>query len=158
MQIIAIGKSSVERAGRVHCEAWRSSHAGFCTAEFLKTHTPRTQTKYLTAKLDGGAKIFMLTDCKQDVGIVSVCGDLIEDLYVLPQFQCRGYGTRLLLYALSLCGGAARLWVLGNNTRAAELYIRHGFEFTGASHALTATLSELEMRRQAAGQIKTQNL
>lgn len=45
--------------------------------------------------IDDGKKVFMLIDEKA-VGIVSVVGDLIEHLYVLPDQHRKGYGSELL--------------------------------------------------------------
>ena len=37
------------------------------------------------------------------IGIVSVTDSLIEDLYILPDKQNMGYGTKLLQFAVSQC-------------------------------------------------------
>ena len=72
-------------------------------------------------------------------------GNTIEDLYVLPQEQNKGYGTELLLFAIRQCPSQPVLWILENNRDAQRLYERHGFYLTGKSHQLSDTLSELEL-------------
>ena len=88
----------------------------------------------------------MCADGEKPVGIVSVEGDVIGDLYVLPDEQEKGYGTRLLRFAMGQCAGTPTLWVLDSNRRAMALYQRVGFRATGERHVLTDTLSEVEMR------------
>ena len=97
--------------------------------------------------LDHGARIFMLTE-DEPVGIVSVTGSLIEDLYILPEYQNRGYGTRLLHYAIRRCEGVPTLWILENNLDAGRLYRREGFRETGRRNMITDKLDEIEFSLQ----------
>ena len=48
------------------------------------------------------------------VGVVSVKECLIEDLYILPDKQKMGYGTKLLRFAIEQCTGIPTLWILGD--------------------------------------------
>ena len=141
--IIPVDETNVLQAAAVHATAWRDSHRAFCTPEFIELHTTDRQRKYLCDKIDGGTKVFMLVD-ERPVGIVSITGGLIEDLYVLPEYQHRGYGTRLLDWAVSCCMEIPTLWILDNNDRARYLYEKYGFHETGNVHQLTENLSEIE--------------
>lgn len=78
------------------------------------------------------------------IGIVSVTGNLIEDLYVLPDKQNRGYGTKLLQYAIEKATDIPTLWILENNIHAERLYRRMGFRPTGRIHSITDGLKEIE--------------
>ena len=63
---------------------------------------------------------------KQTMAATSITNGLIEDLYVLPELQRRGYGTALLDYVITLiCRGGITptLWILENNHEA-ERYNR----------------------------------
>ena len=91
-----------------------------------------------------GSRVYMLID-GTPVGIVSVTGSLIEDLYVLPEKQNMGYGTALLQYAIGQCAGKPTLWILENNIGAARLYRRMGFRKTGKTNAITDELNEVEL-------------
>ena len=86
------------------------------------------------------------------MGLVSVTESLIEDLYVLPRLQNRGYGSRLLRFAMARCSGRSVLWILENNEGARRLYERFGFQATGRSNRLSETLSELEFA--ASGEVR----
>ena len=141
--IIPVDKSNLFQAAVIHSVSWKESHRSFCTHDFTEMHTPDRQREYLSGKMNSGTKIFMLVD-EKPVGIVSVTGSLIEDLYVLPDMQNRGYGTKLLLYAMDQCGDTPVLWILENNTGAERLYQRMGFRKTGRKNPITDVLDEVE--------------
>ena len=138
-----VDNTTILQAAKIHSISWKESHRAFCTPDFIEKHTPERQRDYLQNKMNGGAKIYMLAD-EKPVGIVSVTGSLIEDLYVLPEMQNRGYGTELLRFAISLCTGIPVLWILENNTGARRLYLRMGFRETGRRHSITDGLDEIE--------------
>lgn len=76
------------------------------------------------AILDEGHIIaYML--CRGDAQLLDVMR-----LGVLPPYQGRGMGTRLLRRALEL-SESVMLTVVPTNTRALRLYHRHGFEIIG---------------------------
>ena len=146
MRFADVGEENLSAAGYVHSESWKESHRGFCSAEFVARHTPQAQTDYLRRELAAGKRIYMLLD-PHPVGIVSVWGGLIENLYVLPREQNKGYGTALLDYAVRHCEGTPTLWILNINQGAYRLYTRKGFHETGNRRQLNTQLSEIELAR-----------
>ena len=86
----------------------------------------------------------MLVD-EAPVGVVSVTDSLIEDLYILPEKQNMGYGTKLLKFAIGQCPDTPSLWILENNVNAERLYCRMGFAKTGRNNAITDKLDEIEL-------------
>lgn len=140
---LLVDDTTIEDAARVHSIAWQDSHKGFCSAQFTALHTPEQQKLYLQKKIDGGSAFYMLVE-DVPVGVVSVKENLIEDLYVLPECQNKGYGTRLLRFAMQKCTGRPALWILENNAGAERLYKRMGFRPTGAKTQITEKLSKIE--------------
>jgi len=141
--IESVNEGNVARAAAVHSAAWQASHKDFCSADFVARHTPERQETYLREKMQRGARIFLLSE-DRPLGLVSVTGSLIEDLYVLPEVQNRGYGTQLLRFAVRQCEGTPTLWILENNQNAARLYRRLGFRETGRVLRSSGALSEIE--------------
>lgn len=141
--IVPVNEANLPEAAAIHAASWQASHRAFCAPDFINMRTPERQLAYLRDKLNHGAEIWMLVD-EAPAGIVSVTGSLIEDLYVLPDRQNRGYGTRLLLFAVRRCPDLPTLWILENNTDAARLYRRMGFAETGRRSAITEDLDEIE--------------
>jgi len=145
--IVPITPKNLKDAALVHSLSWRESHRTFCTPAFVASHTPVSQEQYLKTELARGKKGFMLVDGGRSVGIVTVWGSLIENLYVLPSDYRKGYGTQLLLFALAQCEARPTLWVLSNNERALRFYLGHGFAKTGAVKPLSGALFEIELAK-----------
>ena len=120
--------------------------ADLCTPDFIAAHTTERQREYLRKKLETGSRIFLLTD-EIPVGLVAVTGNVIEDLYVLPDRQGRGCGTALLRFAIQQCAGMPTMWVLETNQRAARLYEREGFRPSGRVNRDNGPLAEIEYTR-----------
>ena len=144
MKIILVDKTKILQAALIHSIAWQESHRAFCAPDFIEKHTPERQREYLRSKMSDGTRVFMLVD-EKPVGIVSITGSLIEDLYVLPDMQNRGYGTELLRFAIGLCTAIPVLWILENNAGARRLYHRMGLRETGSRHSIPDGLDEIEL-------------
>ena len=144
MRFVEVTELNIADAGRIHSESWKESHRSFCSAEFVEKHTPAAQSEYLRREMNAGKSIYMLID-ECSVGIVSVHGSLIENLYVLPSEQRKGYGSQLLDYAIQHCSGTPCLWILNNNEGAYRLYSKNGFKETGNRKQLNDTLYEMEL-------------
>ena len=95
MRIVEVTELNIVDASRIHSESWKESHRSFCSAEFVEKHTPAAQADFLRREINIGKTFYMLID-NYPVGIVSVHGSLIENLYVLPSEQRKGYGSQLL--------------------------------------------------------------
>jgi GNAT superfamily N-acetyltransferase len=141
--IVPVDQSNLPEAAAIHSVSWQESHRSFCSPEFIALHTPQHQEAYLHKKMDNGSRLFIMIADKP-VGVVSVTGSLIEDLYILPDYQHQGYGTRLLRFAIEQCDGVPTLWILENNKGAEKLYRREGFRETGRKNAITDGLDEIE--------------
>lgn len=139
-----VTRSDIMQAAIIHSESWKESHRDICSAEFIAIHTPERQKCYLESEVAKGAQLYMLID-EKPVGIVSVHGSLIENLYVLPSKQNQGYGTQLLAFAVGKCTGSPSLWILNTNDRAKRFYERHGFKPTGNVVQRTGGIYELEL-------------
>ena len=148
IQIVSAGPGDFADAGRVHAEAWQESHRSFCSEAFVALHTAQRQAQYLSDKLAHGAQLYLLKLDGRAVGVVSVTGSLIEDLYILPDCQNRGLGTALLRYAVRRCEGKPTRWILDNNAGAERLYRREGFVPTGRRNNITDGLDEVEFELQ----------
>ena len=134
-------------AGAVLSEAWRASH-GFCAPDFLARHTPEERTEYLKVGSQQGKRVFTIANGGKVLGLVSLCGSEIGDLYVLPEAQGLGYGRLLLDFAVRQVPGTHTLWLLESNTAAQRFYADAGFAFTG-SEICSGKLAEREMALRA---------
>ena len=143
VRIVAVQASNLHDAARIHSRSWQDAHRAFCNPEFVALHTPERQEKYLRQKTADGSALYILLG-PEPIGIVSVKNSCIEDLYVLPEQQNKGYGSMLLQFAIKTCPNTPTLWILENNTRARKLYERFGFRETGGRKQVTHGLDEIE--------------
>ena len=141
--IVKVTEDNLLDAARIHSISWQESHRSFCTEEFIELHDINHQKEYIEEKIKNGSQFAMLIK-KEPVAVVSITDSLIEDLYVLPKHQNKGYGTELLDYAISQCKATPTLWILENNKGAERLYLRYGFKPTGNINSITDKLSEIE--------------
>ena len=141
--IVEADQTNLFQAAFIHSVSWQASHRSFCSPAFVALHTPERQREYLQKKMAEGSRVYLLVE-DAPVGIVSVTGSLIEDLYVLPDRQNKGYGTKLLRFAIGQCPGVHTLWILENNAGAERLYRRMGFQETGRRNNITDGLDEIE--------------
>lgn len=137
---------NLKDTAKIHSISWQDSHKDFCSIEFIKKHTLENQMIYLANEICLGKDIFMLIE-DYPVGIISIKDNLIENLYILPNEQGKGYGTKLLLFAISKCKNEATLWILNSNKEAYGLYSKYGFKKTGKINILSDNISELEMKK-----------
>ena len=142
--IITVDKMNLLQAAMIHSISWKESHRSFCVPDFVEIHTPERQQEYVQNKMNCGSKFYMLVE-DMPVGVVSVKECLIEDLYILPDKQKMGYGTKLLRFAIEQCTDIPTLWILENNTNAKRFYHKMGFKETGRIHAIAEKLDEIEL-------------
>ncbi len=142
-------EAALRLAAEVHSVSWRESHRVFCSPDFVAAHTPERQYRYLREKQENGSLVLLLLADGVPVGVISVTGNLIADLYILPELQNKGYGTHLLRCAISRCDGSPALWILENNTGAERLYRREGFLPTGRRLEHPGGSDEIEFRLEA---------
>ena len=141
--IVPVTEANIEEAAFVHSVSWRESHRSFCDPAFMERHDPAHQKEYIQKKMDAGSAFYLLKE-NGPVGVVSVNGSLIEDLYVLPTEQKRGYGAKLLALAMKKCDGTPTLWILENNSNAETFYRNRGFKPTGRRNHIAGKLDEIE--------------
>ena len=141
-----VNEQNIDIAAAIHSESWKESHRAFCAPDFVELHSQEHQKEYLLEKMKAGTLLYMLFDeaSGKNVGIVSVTENLIEDLYILQAEKKKGYGTKLLQFAVGQCTDTPTLWILENNINAERLYRRMGFKETGRKNASTNGLDEIE--------------
>ena len=146
--IIEVTENNVRDAAEIYAPSWRDAHKDCCKKECIEKHTVEYVTTFLLNQIKQDKDMYMLID-EIPVGIVSIKDNMIENLYVHPNSQYKGYGTKLLLFALSKCDSEAVLWVRDNNIKACNLYEKYGFKRTGDFHVLSKekNISEVEMKK-----------
>ena len=80
---------------------------------------------------EGMNNVYLLVENDELIGGVTLKGSEIDDLIVAPQFQNKGYGKQILLWALeNINNDEIILHVAQWNQKAIRLYEKNGFEIT----------------------------
>ncbi|MBQ2927596.1 MAG: GNAT family N-acetyltransferase [Oscillospiraceae bacterium] len=141
MKITPVTLRNFPQAAQVYTASWRESHKDICSPEFVQN---RDCDGYLRQRING---LYLLSD-DGPAGVIRVYDGALSTLYVHPAKQGRGYGRTLLNFALKLDPNL-KLTVLSTNEKAAGMYLRHGFRYTGKQWQLRDGLWEREMIRSA---------
>ncbi len=72
-------------------------------------------------------RVWVVTEEARLTGFLALAGDQVEHLYVLPGFQGRGVGGRLLAAAMAASQDHLSLYTFQPNTQARAFYERKGF-------------------------------
>lgn len=96
------------RYGRYDYSLSRSENEARYTLE------EHTIAKRINKAISNGGKMYSVS-FGRDVGIVTVLNRHIDNLYIEGQYQCNGFGTRLLAYVLSITGKGAYIDVPVSN-------------------------------------------
>ena len=123
---------------RVHEEAATVAYAGiFCAEPF-----PREETLERWRTFEG--QIVVAEEGAQIIGFIAFDASELHALYVLPEYQGRGVGSRLLEAA----GSAMRLWVLKKNLAGRRFYERHGWRAEGTEQLSFGAIELLYCRNK----------
>lgn len=83
-------------------------------------------------------KVFIcFNEEKIPLGTVTVSANEINRLFVLPQYQGKGYGSELMKYAEKLIAEKYDEAVLDSSLSAKSIYLRHGYKII-ESHKINA--------------------
>lgn len=73
-------------------------------------------------------KVYLLQVEGENIGTVTICGNEISRLFVLPAFQHKGYGTFLMNFAENQVMQDHRMIILDASLPAKKLYHKRGYK------------------------------
>jgi ribosomal protein S18 acetylase RimI-like enzyme len=89
-------------------------------------HTDEETHAWMRDVVLAGSEVYIADADGSAVGFVALGSDMLEHLYVVPDFQDRRVGSALLARAKELRPDGFRLWVFQRNEGARRFYERHG--------------------------------
>ncbi|MCU1592735.1 MAG: N-acetyltransferase [Frankiales bacterium] len=129
---------------------WRTAYRGIVPDDVLDALTVE-EGRRAELLADPSSTTLLAERAGMAIGM-AVCGPARDDdragthelyaLYVVPQAWGAGVGSALL----ARCPDASSLWVLEQNTRARDFYVRHGFTPDGESKVLDLGGPVVEIR------------
>jgi len=139
----------VETISRIYASSWKSAYKGLIPQQFLdELEEDRWVDAFQGWLKAGSVTALLIYDKELPFGCIAYgksrdeklpkWGEIIS-IYLLPEYFGKGYGHRLLKAALNDMKSAGYdhiyLWVLEENKRAREFYIRNGFTSSNDKHA-----------------------
>ncbi len=133
---------------RLHTLSWRAAYRGLLPDRYLDDEMDEERATFWARRMSqhGGARRFVLIAQSDGAPIGFVCalregdpgtGVLVDNLHVLPAFQRRGVGKRLLhdtaTWARTLGERTMALHVIEGNGRAVAFYEHTGWRRIGAT-------------------------
>jgi putative acetyltransferase len=117
------GEDSALVAGlvRVFCEARRRR-----LAFMMEIHDAEEDRRFLSGRMLAENEVWIGEVEGEMAGFIAFAGGWVNQLYVSPEFQGMGVGSRLLEVAKG-SGARLELWVFAENEPAIAFYERRGF-------------------------------
>ena len=91
--------------------------------QFFSDHHSDDRIK---ADIDAG-DVFLLEADGRGIGTVTISNNAINRLFVLPEFQHRGYGKELMDFAEDMIRGEHDRIILDASLPAKQMYLRRGY-------------------------------
>lgn len=92
-----------------------------------EVHTEEETRGWVAAVLAVECDVWVAEQDDRIVGFMALQGQMLEQLYVLPEYQGQGVGDRLLAQARRLSPEGLRLYTFQRNVRARSFYEKRGF-------------------------------
>ncbi len=124
---------------------WRLSKER-ALAPYREHHSFDDQLRFLTDDLARRADIRVAHDVRADrvAGFMAQQGESIEQLYLHPDYQRVGLGSRLLAIAKAHSPRRLHLYTFQRNLPAQAFYLKHGFVEIGRGIAADEGLPDIE--------------
>lgn len=74
--------------------------------------------------------VYIICDGSEYIGTVTIHGNEIDRLFVLPEFQCRGYGKSLMEFAENIIFQRCHETILAASLPAKQIYKKPGYTET----------------------------
>ena len=100
-------------------------------------HTPDEDQRFVREVLIGERDTWVAVQGERVVGLLTLDGNFIDQLYISSTAQRCGAGSRFIELAKQQCPTGLQLWVFASNLPGQAFYAKHGFvevERTAGEH------------------------
>lgn len=161
MKIVRAGLAHADDIGYVHAASWHTAYKGIVPDEFLSNFTPENRSAVFRRVIPTRPEEFYIAYVDdKPAGMVILGGSNGSDaddltgeigaLYFLPDYWGKGYGRRLMDFAVGrlkeLGFEKVSLWVLEDNLRARRFYEKYGYTWDGTKKEINLGRPLVEMR------------
>lgn len=143
--ILNISPSFLDEAAEIYSISWITSHKDVCSDSFLIEHTPSFMKRKIEREIESGWEYYISLSPSPS-GIVSIKGNEISSLYVLPSMEKKGIGGELLSFAEDKAGSPCYLWCRKENTKAMTFYLNRGY-IVEEEKVVSAAMTEVKLTK-----------
>ncbi len=148
MYIVEMNDKNITEAAECYVSSWKSAHTGHFTEEYMNNFTVEKTTSILRKDEAADRITYIAYDKNNVVGFVTIDKDRFEmtHLYVRPDKQRQGIGTKLMEFAVKQMTSISRVYanVLSVNEPGLAFFEKYAFEFTGEQRTLKNGVLELK--------------
>lgn len=148
MYIVEMTEKNLGDVASCYVLGWKSSHSKLYANDYVEAFTPEKTAAFL--KKDQGTEriTFVAYDKGNAIGFITIDKEKcdIPRLYVIPEKQRQGVGTKLIEFGIKQLSAITRIYVslLAANEPGIGFFEGYGFEFTGEQRTLKTGLLELK--------------
>ncbi|MDY4187128.1 MAG: GNAT family N-acetyltransferase [Candidatus Borkfalkiaceae bacterium] len=148
MYIVEMTEKNVDDVASCYVLGWKSSHEKLYDSDYVQAFSPEKTAAFLR-KDQGLERItFVAYDKGKAVGFITIDKEKcdIPRLYVIPEKQRQGVGTKLIEFGIKQLSAITRIYVslLAANEAGVGFFEDYGFEFTGEQRTLKNGQLELK--------------
>lgn len=148
MYIVEMNDKNIVDAAECYYNSWCSSHAQYYPEDILANYNIERFVNILKKDNAADRITFIACDKNTVIGIVTIDKDRsdLTHLYVVPERQKQGIGTKLLEFGIKQMTSINRVYatILSINSTGIDFFEKYGFEFTGEQCTLKSGMLELK--------------
>lgn len=148
MYIVEMNEKNIAEAAECYSSSWKSAHSNLFSEDFVNNFTAEKTTNILKKDNAADRLTFIAYDKNTAIGFVTIDKKMCEmtHLYVKPDRQRQGVGTKLMEFAIKQLTSISRVYVtvISENSIAVNFFENYTFEFTGEQRTLKNGLLELK--------------
>ena len=129
MKIYRAEKSSIEAVKKITYETIKAVYPHYYPKGAVDFFLAHHREENILRDIEAG-EVYLINDGNTDTGTVTVNGNEINRLFVLPEFQGKGYGRRLMEFAEKLVAEKYDCAELSASLSAKPKYLKNGYAET----------------------------
>jgi ribosomal protein S18 acetylase RimI-like enzyme len=132
----------------VHCNFYRTLIPRNQLTEYDQRYTDTYEKRrdFKKSLISNEQEVIVATDSGNVIGYMVLSNNRIKSLFISPNYQGGGVGSRLIKYAQQSANQYLELSVLSNNQPAIEFYKKHGFAIIEKSDKTYFDVNKLDMQ------------
>lgn len=127
MKIVTARKEDLGLIRKISHETIKSVYPAYYPAGAVAFFLAHHSEEHIAADIADG-KVWILYDEGNPVGTITISGSNINRLFVLPEYQHRGYGKAMLDYAETKILESQNCVLVDASLPAKQIYLRRGYK------------------------------